>query len=98
MEHGRVAHLHVTDVLARSVFGELVGNAMKRIFVLEHAQGDVEGLEVFHQRAAVSAEVHRLLELDRVHRWERDVSLLGQLDDRREAQRAIEMHVQIGLG
>ena len=59
VEHRRVAHLHVADVLARGVLGELVGDAVERLLGLHHAQRDVERLQVLDERAAVLAEVHR---------------------------------------
>ena len=59
VQHRRVAHLHVADVLARGVLGELVGDAPQGLLGLHDAQGDVEGLQVLDERAAVLAEVHR---------------------------------------
>ncbi len=51
VQHRRVAHLHVTDVLEVRVFGQLEGDALERLFGLHHAQGDVETAEILDERA-----------------------------------------------
>ncbi len=98
VEHRRVADLHVADVLAGDVLGELVGDAVERVLVLHHAQGHVEGLEVLDERAAVLAQVHHPAQLGRVSRRELDPVDARQIEDRLEAERAVEMNVQIRLG
>ena len=98
VEHRRVAHLHVADVLARGVLGELVGDAPERLLGLHHAQRDVEGLEVLDERAAVLPEVHRRAEARPRRRPGSSIAvLLGEVEDRREAERAVEVDVQVGL-
>jgi hypothetical protein len=98
VEHGRVAHLHVADVLAGGVLGELVGDAGERVGGLHHAEGDVERLQVLDERAAVATEVHRLAEAVLVGRGEDDLLFVGELEDGRETKRAVEVNVEVRLG
>jgi hypothetical protein len=53
VEHRRVADLHVANVLARGILGDLVGGAGESIGGLQDAQRDVERLEVLDERPAV---------------------------------------------
>ncbi len=66
--------------------------------MLHDPQGHVEGLEVLDERAAVLSEVHRAPELTRVVRRELDFVLAGEVDDGVEAQRAVEVDVEVRLG
>jgi hypothetical protein len=98
VEHGRVADLHVADVLARRVLGELVRDAPQRVLGLHHAQSDVEGLEVLDERAAVLAEVHDGAQALCVTGGQVHPLVLAELEDRRETERAVEVDVEIRLG
>ena len=86
MEHGRVANLHVADVLARCVFRELEGGAVQRVFGLQNTERDVERLQVFDERPAVLAEVHGTLEALGIFGRELDALFLGKLKDRSQSQ------------
>ena len=97
VQHRRVAHLHVTDVLARRVFGELVRNAPERFRALHHAQGHVEGFQVLDEASAVLAKVHGLAQPVGISRGQVDPLSLGEFEDGRQAQRSVEMNVQVGL-
>ncbi len=97
VEHRRVADLHVAHVLARGVLGELVRDARERLLGLHDLERDVEGLEVLDERAGVLAEVHRAGEPVGGVGGELDAVLLGELEDRRESKRAVEMDVEIRL-
>ena len=98
MEHRRVADLHVPDVLRGRVLGQLVGGAVQRVLGLQHLERDVERLEVLDQPAGVLADVHAAAQLVRSCGRQLDALLLGQLEDRLEAHRAVEVDVEIGLG
>ena len=98
VQHGGVAHLHVSYILFRRVLGQLIRNAGERVLGLHDPQGHVEGLEVLDQRAAVRAQVHLLAETVLVVGRKVDALLFGQIEDRAEAQGPVEVDVQIGLG
>jgi len=60
VEHRRVAHLDVPDVLGGRVLCELVRDLKERVLGLEHLESRVEGLEVFDERAGVLTAMKRL--------------------------------------
>ena len=91
------AHLDVADALGLAVHGELVGRALERLRVLQHRDGVLEAPQVLPQVGVALAE-HQLFEPLRRLRGECHASLPGQLDQGREPQRAVEVHVEIGLG
>jgi hypothetical protein len=97
VQHRRVAHLHVAHVLRRRVGRQLVGHAVQRLLVLQHLQRQLEGLEVLDQAPGVAPEAHRLRQPLRRVRRQRHPLPLRQLDQRRDAHRAVEVHVQVGL-
>ena len=97
VEHRRVAHLHVPHVLLRRVLGELVRDARQRVGGLHHAQRHVERLQILDERAAVLAEVHLTAQAIGVLRGQLDALPLGEVEDGREAKRAVQVDVQIGL-
>jgi hypothetical protein len=98
VKHRRVADFHVADVLARGVLRELEGDARQRLLGLHDAQGDVERLEVLDERAAVFAEVHRRAKSFGVLRGQVDLLPLGELEDRRQPERPVQVDVEVGLG
>src|SRR5690606_702246 len=64
---------------------------------LHDLQRDVEGLEVFDERAAVLADVHRPPKLLGRVGGEAHTLLACKLDDRLEAERAVEVDVEVRL-
>src|SRR6185437_12856147 len=66
--------------------------------MLHHPKRDVESLEVLDQRAAILPEVHRATELGRIGRGQLDVMCARQIEDGVEAERAVEVDVQVRLG
>jgi len=97
MEHRRVAHLHVANVLGGSVLAELVGNPVERLRGLQNLERHVEGFQVVDERPCVLPTVQRL----RKSLWsvggQGDALLFGELEHRRQTQRAVQVHVQVGF-
>ena len=97
MEHRRVAHFEQLAVLPGRIDRQLVSGAIEGILGLQHAEGDLETLEVFLQVPVPLAELHRLGERLLVVGRQLHPLLLRQLEERAQAERAIQVAVQIGL-
>ena len=97
VQHRRVPHLHVADVLEVGVLGELKGDALESVLLLHDLQGELEALEIVDQGAEVApcadGGAHVLGGL------EPEVQPLGagEVHDRLRTQRAIQVHMEIGL-
>ncbi len=98
MEDRAVAHLDVADILLGRVLRQLEGRADEALVGLHHGQRHIEGLEVFHQRRAILALLHEGPQLLRRRGREFHLLLLRQLQDRRDPQRAIQVHMEVRLG
>ena len=77
----------------RRVDGELVGGAVERVLGLEHRERDVERLEVVLERLADLAHVDGAGELSGVSAGSSTPCCVGELEDRVEPQRAVEVAV-----
>ena len=97
MEQRRIAHLDIPNVLGGLVHDEFVRHALERRGGLQDGEGDDVFLEVLLEVLRV-AHQHRLRQLIRCLGGQVDALRPGQLEHRRGPQRAIEMHVQLGLG
>jgi len=88
------AHFAVDDAVLREVLHEFPGDAGEPLFRLHHGDREVEGLEVLDERAGVALRREPLPESARVGLGNVDADGIGELDDRRRAQRTVEMVVQ----
>jgi hypothetical protein len=79
------------------VLRELECGALQRVFRLHHAERHVETAQVFHERAELAPAADHVAETFRVVGGQRDPRLFGQVDDGLQAERAVEMNVQIRL-
>ena len=95
VELGREPDLGVHDAVGGEVLGALGGDALDRVAVLHHADRVGERLEVEHEVVALGAAVEPGRELLDVGRRQLAVvELLGELDDGRRPQAAVEVVVQ----
>ena len=97
MENGGVAYFHVSDVFGGGVFGEFVCGAGQSIFRLENGEGDVETAQVFVQAFAGFGAADDFPEFFFGRGREFDFLFLCQIEDRADAERAVQMHVQVGF-
>jgi hypothetical protein len=96
MELRREAHLDVAHALGQAVLGELEGDPFERLLVGQHGAGVGEAVEVVGE-VAVRLLEHQLEQPLGGLRRQLDPPLAGQLDQRRQAQRAVEVDVEVGL-
>ena len=95
MQLGREAHLGVDHAVGGEVLGALRGHALDGVARLHDADGVVERLEVAARGRAVGALGGTSGQLVGIGRRQPVVAdLVGQLDDRRRAQAAVEVVVQ----
>ena len=76
---------------------QLVGDSFDPFRGLHHRDSDFESLEVILERAALLTGVEQVEELAAIEGGQLDVLLLGEVDDRVEAERAVEVDVQLRL-
>jgi hypothetical protein len=92
---GGEPHLRVHDAVGREVLCALGRHADQRVRRLHHPDRVAERLQVTHQRPRMRRCEEPPAELGRIHR--RQVAIthgIGELDDRRRPQSAVEMVVQ----
>lgn len=97
VQHRCKAHLQVADALFDVVTSQFVGDSFQRFWVLEDGTGVLKALEIFFEVGVAILE-NQLAQALLGLRGQLDVLLLGQLDQSRQPQAAIEVHVEIGLG
>ncbi len=94
----RPADLAVDDAVVRQVLDELAGDAREVLLRLHGGDGDVEGLQVLHERSRVGAGAEPLAERLGTRGGQLEADLVGDLDDRPGAEAAVEVVVQGDLG
>jgi hypothetical protein len=93
---GREPDLHVADALGLAVLGQLEGRALQGLGGLQGGHGVGEAFEILGQVLVAGPEdllAHALLGL----RGQRDLPVARQLDEGRQAQRTVEVEMQVGL-
>ena len=95
---GGVAHLGVHDVVGGEVLHALARDPGQGVGLLHHRDGVVEGLEVALQRARVGRLGEPAAQRLGALRRQLVPDLVGELDDRRRTQTAVEVVVQQRLG
>ena len=99
MKFGREPDLGVHDVVERQILDALVGNPVQRLRRLHDADRVGEGLQVALERSAVRGGAEELGEAVDVGRGQVVVAgLLGEVEDGRGSQPAVEVVVQQRLG
>ena len=97
MELRRETNLDVSDSFRQTIFGELIRDALERLLVSQHRTGVGETSEILVQ-VVVSILEDKLAQALRTFRGQLDSALLGELDQGLEAQRPVEMDVQVRFG
>ena len=97
VELGGEAHLEVAHALGLAVLGQLEGRPLEGLLVLQHRHRVLEALKVLVQVRVAGPEHQRFEPLGRL-RGEGDLALAGELDERPEPERAVEVDVEVGLG
>ena len=92
----REAHLDVAHAFVQAVLRQLEGGPLERLGVGEHGAGVGEALQVLGEVAVLLLE-HQLAQAVGLGRRQLDAALARQLDQGLDAQRAVEVDVQIGL-
>ena len=91
------AHLHVAHALLLAVLGQLEGRALQGLLVLQGRHGVLEALQVLVEVRVPGPEYQRFEPFGRL-RGQGNLAVAGQLDERPEAQRSVEVDVEVGLG
>ncbi len=97
VELGGEAELEIADTFGETVLSELVGHRLEGLVTVEYATGVGEPVEVVGQVSVLLLE-DQLSEAFGGVAGELDLLFLRELDQGREAKRAIEVAVQVGLG
>ena len=97
VELGGEADLEVADALLLAVLGQLERRALEGLLVLQDRHRVLEALQVLVQVGVAGPEHQRFEPLRRL-RGEGDLARAGQLDEGPEAERAVEVDVEVGLG
>jgi hypothetical protein len=95
---GRPADLAVDDAVLGEVLDELAGHAREVLLGLHDGDGDVEGLQVVHERPGVGAVAEPRAERVGALRGQLQTDLVGDLDDGAGTQAPVEVVVQGDLG
>jgi hypothetical protein len=90
------AYLDVAHAFGLAVLGELEGRALERFRVLEHRDGIAEALEILGQVGVARAEDQRLQAFGRL-RGQGDLAFAGQVYERGEPERAVQVDVEVRL-
>src|SRR5262249_2161708 len=99
VERGTVTDLHVADLLRVRVLGQLERRPFEGIGLLKDLDREIEGLEVPGEADARGQTSEKAPEIRRARDPGQTDSLLPrELEERRGAQRSIEMDVKVGLG
>ena len=88
VELGREPHLHVEHPFGQAIVGQLVGHPFQGFFVAQHRTGVGEAVQIVRQIAVALLEDQLEQALGSIGR-QLDVALLGELDQRRQAQRSV---------
>src|SRR5690606_23238971 len=97
VQHRRVPHLHVADVLEVRVLGELEGDALEGFLLLHDLQGELEPLEVIDEGAEVGPRADGGAHVFGGLEPELQALGAGEVHDRLWTQGAVQVHVEIGL-
>jgi hypothetical protein len=79
---------------AAKIEHELFGNALQAVSGLHDSGGDVEGLQVVDQVAAVCRLLEPATQLGRIGAWQLEPDFVGQLDNGLWSKPAVEVIVQ----
>ena len=93
----REAHFDVAHPFGQIVFGQLVSRPFERFGVGQDGAGVGESMQVVRQIPVLLLE-DQLEQTLGSFRGQLDLALPGQLDQRGQPQRAVEVQVQVGLG
>ena len=98
VEDRREPHLDVAHVFAGGVLHQLARHAPHRFRLLQHGKRVLERVQVLLQRLAGVAAHEAPAQLRLGGAGQVEVLVAGQLAHGVEADRAVEMNVQVGLG
>ncbi len=93
----RETHLDVAHAFGQVVLRQLVGHPLERLLVDHHRAGVGEAVQVVRQVFVLLLE-DQLEQAFRGIGRQLDVAFFGELDQGREAEGAVEMYVEVGLG
>ena len=93
---GRKPYLNIAHAFGLVVEAKFVRDALDGLFVAHDRRGIEESFEIFRQ-ILVGILEHQLAQALHGVRGQLDVVLLRELDQRRDAQRSIEVNVKISL-
>jgi uridine kinase len=93
----RVADFDVADALGKIVFGQFESDALEALGGLHHGAGVGEALQVFGKIGVLGLEDEATQSVLGVGR-QLDAVAFGQFDQGGDAQRAVEVQMQVGLG